>query len=272
MSLKMSEPVPFSDSDILFMIRTLMPDRSDHERLLQAIRDEPAYLEAMLDDDRLFQQVVGDDEILLKISPRLFFHILLRRALRDLQELTHTIEVRNLQKIAVFDTDEVVELLEDAAIRNYLAEMLASFTRIESVTIPIRVRKGIWRKVRFSDFDVDSLARYAQAVDEELRFRPYKRIADVCLFLAGMFPEHIEARYRYPYSRALLGARPRSIEDYEREGSQFYNLAAEHETARILHLQGVLSTLAEKFTLAEKPLAHVSRRYLQMRRHTLFDL
>ncbi|MGQ9584420.1 MAG: hypothetical protein ACUVXG_03360 [Anaerolineae bacterium] len=267
---------PFSESDVLFLIETLMPGRPDAERLAKAIQDDPTYLEAMLGDDRVFQRLMSDEEALLKVSPRFFFDILLRKAARDLREMTHTMEIRNLQRVAVFDTQQVVKLLEQASIRQYLAEMLASFVRTESITIPIRVRKGVWRKLRFSDLDVDSLSQYAQALDEELRFRPYKRIADVCLFLVGMFPEYVEAQYRYPYTRTLrrgpLGRLPRSLEDYEREGSQFYSLAAEHETARALDLQEVLSILAEKFTLAEKPLAHLSQHYLQLRRHAIFGL
>ncbi|MGQ9457134.1 MAG: hypothetical protein ACUVXH_10580 [Anaerolineae bacterium] len=271
----MPGPLRLSDQDILFMVQTLMPHRTDHARVVEAIRDDRAYLEAMLDDERLFQQVMGDEEILIKISPRLFFHILLRRALRDLRELTHTVEVRNLQKVAVFDADQVVNLLERPEVRDYLADMLASFTRIESVTVPVRVRRGVWRKVRFSDFDLDSLEHYAQSVEGALRFGPYKRIADVCLFLVGMFPEYIEAQYRYPLSkvprRGILG-RPRSLEDYEEEGRQFYTLAAEHEAAHALNLRDVLITLAERFTLAEKPLMHLSRRYLGLSRHRLFGL
>ena len=90
-----------------------------------------------------------------------------------------------------------MDLLSQKQIRDYLAEMLVSFTRIESFTLPVRVRKGIWRKYRFNDLNVDSLIRYCQAVDEEYRFRFYKRIADVCLFLAS-------ARSGYVVGQALV--------------------------------------------------------------------
>ena len=50
-------------------------------------------------------------------------------------------------------------------------------------------------------------------------FGPYKRIANVCLFLAGMSPDYIDVQYRYPLSRQI---RPRMTglifrrgEDYE---------------------------------------------------------
>jgi hypothetical protein len=265
-----------SHNDLLFMIETLIPERTDKERLVELVKDDEDFVEAMLADEELFDRVMGDEEILVKISPKLFFAVLLERIRRDLEKATYTVERRNLQRIAVFDSDRVVDLLSRKQIRDYLAEMLASFTRIESFTLPVRVRKGIWRKYRFNDFNVDSLIRYCQAVDEEHRFRFYKRIADVCLFLASMFPEHIEAQYRYPLSRKIrpkvMGQSRRSIEDYEEEGKAFYERAAEHQVARTQNLDGVLSTLSENFMLAEKPLAFMSNHYLWFRKHQLFEL
>ena len=69
----------------------------------------------------------------------------------------------------------------------YLAEMLVSFVKINSFTIPIRVRKGVWRKFRFSDFDINSLIKYSQMIEQDQRYHPYKRIADICLFTIGIF-------------------------------------------------------------------------------------
>jgi hypothetical protein len=265
-----------SYNDLLFMVETLIPERTDKERLVELIKDDEGFVEAMLRDEELFDRVIGDEEILVKISPELFFAVLLERVWKDLEKETHTVERRYLQRIAVFDSDRVVDLLSRKQIRDYLAEMLVSFTRIESFTLPVRVRKGIWRKYRFNDLNVDSLIRYCQAIDEEHRFRFYKRIADVCLFLAGMFPEHIEAQYRYPLSRKMrprvMGQSQRSMEDYEEEGRAFYELAAEHEVAKVRNLDGVLATLSENFILAEKPLAFMSDHYLGFRRHELFEL
>jgi hypothetical protein len=273
----MTDTLPTSShNDILFMVETLIPGRPDKERLVELVKDDEGFVETMLRDKELFDRVMGDEEILVKISPKLFFAVLLERIRRDLEKETYTVERRHLQRIAVFDSDRVVDLLSRKQIRDYLAEMLASFTRIESFTLPVRVRKGIWRKYRFNDLNVDSLIRYCQAVDEGHRFRFYKRIADVCLFLAGMFPGHIEAQYRYPLSRKIrprvMGQSRRSIEDYEEEGKVFYELAAEHEAARAQNLDGVLSTLSANFTLAKKPLAFMSDHYLWFRKQKLFEL
>jgi hypothetical protein len=262
--------------DLAFLVETLMPLTDDVEEAANRIRSDEMLLEAMLDDDELFQRLLGDEEVLVQVSPWLFFAVLLRRAQRDMQQETYTVERRARQKVHLFDADRVLELLEQDALRDYLASMLASFTRITSVTIPVRVRKGVWRRYRTNELDVDSMMRYCQGVDEAYRFDVYKRIGDACLFLAGMFPEYIDNQYRYPQSRQL---RPRSrgrivasLEEHEAHGRAFYRLAAEHRTARAEGLDEVLATLSENFVLAEKPLTFLAHRYLQFARHKLFNV
>jgi hypothetical protein len=256
------------DRDIRFMVETLLPQSSDKQRLVDTVKDDEAFLEAMLGDERLFDRVMSDETILLQITAKLFFRVLLAQARSDLRQASYTVELRSRQKIPVFDSHCVVDLLGHRKIRDYLAEMLASFTRIHSFTWPVRVRKGIWFKHRFSDLDIDSLIRLCQSIEEPHRFSFYKRIADVCLFISGMFPEYAQS------SAYSLGARrrrgKRDLEEYEEEGRQFYKLAAEHEGAAIMELSDALDTLAQNFTLAEKPLRFLSEHYLLSRKHTLF--
>jgi hypothetical protein len=104
----------------------------------------------------------------------------------------------------------------------------------------------------------------------------YKRIADVCLFILGMFPEYAQFDYRYPFSEEIgprIARRPgRSMEDYEEEGRKFYKLAAEHESARSLELSGVFWLLHEEFNAAKKPLNFIADHYLHYKRHELFGV
>jgi hypothetical protein len=257
----------FPDGDILFLAQTAMPGRDDYERVVALIRHDPDFIDALLNDERVLQRLIADEQAPVRVTPRLFFTALLMRARKDLQAGLYTMEHRQHQNVAIFDAQQAAQLLADRAVRNYLAEMLASFTRVQSVSRRTQVRKGVWHRQRFSDLDIDSLIRYGNAVGKERRFDIYKRIADVCLFLAGMFPEYVEAQARYPFSHFR-----RSLEDYEREGRAFYGLAAGHQGAQDPQLTAALATLAENFTLAEKPLTFVSDRYLHLRKHTLFDL
>jgi hypothetical protein len=262
--------------DALFIVETLMPGRADRERVADRLAEDGGGLETMLDEDQLFQRLLREEDVLLQMSPWLFFTVLLRRAWHDLEREAFTVEQRGRQKVVLFDADRVVQLLAQEPVRDYLATVLASFTRVESVTVLAELRPGTWRAYRTNELNVEGMMRYSQTLDEAFRFAPYKRIGDVCLFLTGMFPEYINGQHRYPSSGRL---RPRmrgrvvqKVEDYEAYGRAFYQMAAEHELARRERLEEVLITLSENFILAKKPLAFVANRYLQFARHTLFGL
>jgi hypothetical protein len=265
----------WAQRDLQFIVKTLIPERGDPEHLVDLIQDDQELLEAMLQDERLFQRLVRDDQVFISVSPQFFFRVLLLRARRDLEQELYTIEHRQMQKVVLFDAGRVVDLMADPVVCDYLAAMLASYTRVNSVTVPIRVRPGIWRRIRVNDLDVDSLVRYAQLLDEEVRFATYQRIGDACLFLTSIFPEYIEARRAYPQSKQprprLKGSLLHSLEDYEAYGRTFYHLAAKHKQARPNGLDRVLATLSEQFILAEKPLAFLAERYLSLRKHHLFE-
>ncbi len=263
-------------ADLRFLVETLVPERSDPEHLVDLLRDDERLLDAMLQDERLFEQLMEDDEVFVSVSPLFFFKVLLLRARRDLEREIYTIERRNLQKVVLFDANRVVDLLSDRPVLEYLAATLASFTRIHSLTIPIRVRQGIWYRMRVNDLDVDSLIRYVQTVDEEQRFAIYRRIGDACLFLAGVFPEHIEVRQAYPQSPGprlrMQSSLLQNLDDYEAHGRAFYRLAGQHPQAGVESLCQVLETMAEHWILATKPLNFVAQRYLSLRKRHIFPL
>jgi hypothetical protein len=262
--------------DLLFVIETLMPARDDKEHVADVIQGDDSLVQAMLDDDRLFARLTGDEEAALQLSPWLFFTVLLRRAGRDLERESFTVELRGRQRVFLFDVKRVVELLQDAAVRDYLAILLASFVRVESATVRVRVRPGIWHRYRVSELDVESMLRYAGTLDHDSRFPVYRRIGDVCLFLAGIFPEHIHGLRRSGSGGQLRPpARGRlltTLEDYEAQGQALYRLASEHELAREHGLDDVLGRLSEDFVLAEKALNFVATRYLQLARYRWFPM
>jgi len=266
----------WTSRDLQFLVDTLVPERGDPQHVVELLQDDDQLLEAMLQDDRLFQELMHNDEILLSVSPQLFFKVLVLRARRDLQQEMYTIERRNLQKVVLFDAQRVVDLLKREEVCDYLATMLASFTKLQSTTIPVRVRRGIWYRLRVNDLDVDSLVRYAQILEEQHRFRAYQRIGDACLFLTGIFPEHIGARQLYTRrSGPQLRVRSsllHSLEDYETYGRTFYRLAGQQQQAKLAGLDQVLPVLSEKFILAEKPLTFIAERYLSLRKHDIFPL
>ena len=271
----------FTDGDLDFLVSIVVPGLSNALSVREAIRNDPAYRKAIVSDERVFFQGINDKESFLKISPSLYFEVLLRRAQKDLISSSYTIEREGRGNIPVFDTGKVAGFLDTPNMLEYLANMLASFTRIRSFVVPVRVRKGIRRRVRYNDMDVDSLIDFAARADESERFSYYKRIGDVCLFLTGLFRDstysqksHVGSNFQsgtYPRT-TFVRKRRRSVEEYESEGRRFYRLAEEHPTASVLELTDVFSVLRDEFSAARKPLAFLSARYLHSRPNKLFDV
>ncbi len=262
-----------TDRDLDFLVETAAPETSAKYRLKQILQEDDDFRLSFLTDEKVLRKVL-EEESFLKISPRLFFEILLRKTARDLEGVAYTIEKTLTMKIPVFDTKEVAQLVTQGPILFYLADMLSSFTRIESFTLVIRVRKGIWKKIRYNDLDILSLMRLTEAAEEEQRFALYKRIADICLFLLGIFPDYTERDYRYPSSgqvRPHIRGRLRiSPDEYAEEGKKFYRLAAEHPSARELDLEEAFQTLHREFLKAKKLLNFIADQYLPYHREKFF--
>ena len=112
--------------------------------------------EGMLSDERLFARMMSDQELIIGASPYLFFSVLVTRVRHDLAQKGYTLEIGRRETAAVFDAPRVLELLNHGEIRDYIVILLASFVRIRTTTVSVRVRPGVWRRLRFSDYDVDS--------------------------------------------------------------------------------------------------------------------
>lgn len=265
-----------SDTDLDFVVQQAAPEFEDKMKLKQLIREDESFRKGLVGDERVFRKAMVEEDIILSISPPLYFEILLRKALNELEKASHTIERAGTEIIAVFDAQEVVGLLSRQAILDYLTDMLSSFTRVESYVISLRARKGVWRKIKFNDMDIDALTRLCEAMDEGHRFSFYKRIADVCLFISGIFPEYAQFDYHYPFSGEarpkIARAMRRGEEDYEAEGKKYYKLAAEHQAAIALELSEVFWLLHQEFNIARKPLNFIAEHYLHLSKHKLFGM
>ncbi len=264
-----------SSGDIYFLTSTVNPNLL---KRIDFIIGDHAFIESMMEQGavKVFQRIMllDEGEITTSITPRFLFEILLRIARHELNNRGYTIERLSTMKVPVFDSQDVVEFMENKEVIRYLADMLTSFTKIQSYTIPIRVRKGFWRRFRFNDMDIDSLMRYCQTLEEESRYKIYKRIADLCLFLLGIFPEFVtpvlSSSFPGKTESRLFGRMRRSAQEYTEDGRRFYKLAAEHEDSSKAGLTQILWALHEQFDLARKPLNYISENLIQFKKVKIF--
>jgi hypothetical protein len=249
-----------TETDLLYLTDALAAG-ADRARMLRVLREDEEILRAMLADERLFRKIASDPEMIVRVSPRLLFCVLMEQVKKDLGQLRYTVEP---DRAVVFDGRRVASLLEDARIADYLVEVLTSFVRVHSTSVMVRLRPGLWTRHRFSDLDLRGMIRHTAALEEEERFGWYRRIGDLCLFLLGVFPDSAAGLRGSPPAQRLSRA------DFLQSGRSFYAAAAKHPRADMAVAE-VLARLAETFELAVKPLDHLASRYLATLRDRLFE-
>lgn len=254
-----------TESDLRFLVETVATSRRDYDHVMGLVRGKEDLLEPMLEDPKLTERLFREEEALVRISPHLLFSVLLRRLRKELDKEAYIVDVdARGKRIPIFESPAVVQMLSDKKVRDYLAEMLSSFTRTNNGIIYWKER-GTWHKRRFSDIDIDDMIELARIIDPEMRPGLYKRIADIALFLSGIFPERATL---FAVRRKTMYSAERTLEDYEQMGRRFYSVAAlETDQAQ---WKPVLETLAEKFTLARLALNSLSERYVKTHRARYF--
>lgn len=260
-----------SNADLAFIVDG--PSRVDDLRdLRQSLAIDESRRAEVLGDDQLFQRVLAMDDALVRISPRLFFEVLLRRAIHDITRAVHVLERAGRDRVPLFVGEREVQAISQPVVIDYLAEMLASFTKINSHTARVRVRRGVWRKSRYSDLDVPSLLRLASEVDETRRMAVLQRAGDASLLILGVFSDFAASAIRYPGTGTLRRRRGRlTTEEYENVAGQVYKLVADDPATDSSNVEP-LRVLSEHVIDAKRPLVYLAENYLRLHQGDLFGM
>src|SRR5215470_10797343 len=245
-----------------------------------SLRSDPVTLLRLLEHPGTFRTVLGGpvlgDTVLggPGASPFLVFAVSVQRAAAELASAGHVPERTGpRQRVPLFDAPALRDFLAAPARRLFLAELLASFTRVASGRYRARVG-GRMRTRRFSELDPVRLAGLLEAVPAAERPGVYRRLGDVTLFLTGVFPDYATAHALGPVNAARLlraAQLPASQQDrladtpaielWEHLGARWYRAArdlAPVATARLT----VVGEVADRFRQARRVLNHVTDRYL----------
>jgi hypothetical protein len=259
------------------------------------LRRDPAAIPGLLGDPRVFEAVFGwpasgggDQGRPLRpgqtipVSPFLTFAVAVHRSAIELASMGHVAERTGpRQRIPLFDAPALREFLGSPARKLFLAELLASFTRVASGRYRVR-GGGRTRTRRFSELDPVRLAGMLDGVPDAERPGVYRRLGDVSLFVAGVFPDYATLYGVGPASvgRLLRAAQVPAaeqerlatvpaIELLEELGARWYR-AAHHlapvHTARL----DVVADVAGRFQQARRVLNHIADRYLFTADHPWF--
>lgn len=262
----MPETAALSDHDLRFVAATVWGEQGETAEALRDLRARADLLDVLLEDDRLVQRLLGDEQALVRVSPRLVFSVLLRRVSRDLNARPYTLERTPAETVVVFDAPRVRRFIAEPAIGTYLVEMLTSFIRTETITRWMRHGER-YRRRRFNTLNLEDMIELAGLVEDAEAPSIYRRIADIALFTSGIFHDVLRVRPgpALPPRRAL--AIPPTVETYEEHGRRFYRLASRSGNGPE---DRVLASLAEEFSMARKSLEMLSDRYLRWTRLSWF--
>jgi hypothetical protein len=180
-------------------------------------------------------------------------------------------------RVPVLGGDDLRELLADRSRRVFLAALLASYTRVASGTVWRETSRG-WRRQRFSELDPMRLAAMLDALPDARRPAVHRRLGDLCLFLAGVFPDHTAARAFRPIDlhrlgrAAAMGGAEELGEELETRGAvglldhlgaRWYRLAADGDApggrlleaiaARFVEARRALNLLADRHLFPARP-------------------
>jgi hypothetical protein len=243
-----------------------------------SLRRDPEALLRLLEHPGAFRAVLGPDDTgpgrAAPTSPFLVFAVSVQRVTAELASMDYVPERTGLrQRVPLFDAPALRDFLAEPARRLFLAELLASFTRVASGRYRVRAG-GRTRTRRFSELDPVRLAGLLDAVPQAEWPGLYRRLGDVTLFLTGVFPDYATAHALGPVNAARLLraaqlpaaqqerlADTPAIELLEHLGARWYRAArdlAPVATARVT----VVGEVADRFRQARRVLNHLADRYL----------
>ena len=214
--------VQFTAADIEFILNVLGRRPGDTASLVALLAD-PDTRDLILDDEALFRALLEHGGC-LRVSPHLYFYVLVRHVLRRAG-------------------------LDDRRVADYVAELLAEYSREERTHCVVPGQPG-----RLQYF-FEMLAALEHA-DDRTAFYIRAHIGNHSLFLSGVFPEHIRHRAK---RRGAPG-----LSYYENLGRANYRAASHHQLAARYDLAAVFDRLSEQFEPARRALNDLSERVFSL--------
>lgn len=262
-----------TDAD-LRLLATAAGSHTDSAELRRA----PAAVPGLVEAAAVYEEIYGPAAIAsgkpVNVSPFLAFAVAVHRTTLDLASMSYVPEPSGFrQRLPVFDTPQLRDFLDSQRRRVFLAELLTSFTRVASGRYVVRTRRGL-RMRRFSELDLVRMAALVDAAPDAEKPGIYRRLGDLSLFLAGVFPDYVRQHALGPVdaTRVLRAAHlargehdrllsTPAIELFEYLGERWYRHVGELAPFRTEQIE-VVSDVADRFHQARRVLNVIAGRFL----------
>ncbi|WP_439641784.1 hypothetical protein [Nevskia sp.] len=195
--------------DLLFLFEHFPVPGTDAVDAARRVIEQPSTLESLLESRYVQDAMLDPDSAWVNVSPKLYFNVMLRRALAGRRDSG---ERRTI---------------------HYLANLLALYASNERLH---HVQSG---EAESYDYLVD-LVQAARDAHHERRFLVLSQIGNYALFLAGWCAPWIEHRRRYHH-------RPLGLDYYCNMSRSHFASAARHDLADAYGLKPVFAQLALRF-------------------------
>src|SRR6478735_988869 len=208
----------FAAEDIDFIVTVLGAKLGNAECLIHLLADEETR-DLILDDEALLHALL-ERRGCLRVSSHFYFYILVRNVLKR-------------------------SGLNDRAVADYVAEVLAEFARAEQMRCIVPGQPNVL------DYFFEMLAAL-QTADDRTSFQIRVHIGNHSLFLSGVFHERIRFR-----------AEKKGFPDlkyYQEVGRANYRVASDHRLAQRYELAPIFCVLAENFEPARRALNDLAER------------
>jgi hypothetical protein len=212
----------FAAEDVDFVLSVLGRKLGDSECLTRLLADEDSR-DQILDDDALFQALL-ERQGCLRVTSRFYFYVLVRNVFRR-------------------------SGLEDRAVADYVAEVLAEFARAERARCVVPGADGPL------EYFFEMLAALQKA-DDRTRFYLRVHMGNYSLFLSGVFPERIRFRAE--------GRGCPDLKYYDAVGRAQYRMASDHQLARRHDVAEILGTLSDRFQTTRLALNDIADRLFSL--------
>jgi hypothetical protein len=210
--------VQFAAEDVAFILSVLGSKIGTAECLIKLLADEESR-DVILDDEALLHALLERGGC-LRVSSRFYFYILVRNVFRR-------------------------SGVEDRAVADYVAEVLAEFAQAE------RARCVVPGRLNSLDYFFEMLSALNSA-DDRTSFLIRAHIGNYSLFFSGVFPDRIRFR-------AEVRGFP-DVKYYDSLGRANFRAASDHHLAQRYDVAEIFNTLSERFETTRRALNDISDR------------
>ncbi len=179
-------------------------DNVDYRSLVRARRGG---IEGLLNSRGVFEALFVPDRgpgPLMQVSPFLAFAVAVEQAGRQLSAASYVPVWAGVgRRTPLFDVPRLRDFMSSPWRRFFLAELLASYTRVASGSVVVATRRGL-RRQRFSELDPVRLAGLLDVVPDAERPGVLRRLGDLALFLTGVFPDYVARNGFGPVDQSRL--------------------------------------------------------------------